>query len=228
MKSLANQKRPVLIICLLLGIFLLRCQSGQPGTASPEADSLAESTHPSPDTGNVAEPDTQSLDTLAEGTIENGDPALRTGDWTNVKSSDLERPTLPPDTMDPTRIFEETFEKPKKPKPRPPHDSQLNDGGFTGCWTDSREEYSYEDGFKIFRPCEYKRFPPSRFRFKMDLKAGGSCSWLWLAPNDGHRMKPGTWTYDEESKKLVIRDESGKVVKEYVVLEVSGEMLKVK
>jgi hypothetical protein len=57
---------------------------------------------------------------------------------------------------------------------------------LTGCWTDSREENVAGSGESIYRHCDFKEFPPSRFRFKMELKEDGKCFWLDLAYNDGH------------------------------------------
>lgn len=72
------------------------------------------------------------------------------------------------------------------------------------CWTDSYEEYETDSMFKIFRPCDYEKIPPSRFRQTIDIKKNGNISWLRLASNDKHTMIQGTWSYDSELKTLSV------------------------
>jgi len=95
-----------------------------------------------------------------------------------------------------------------------------------GCWTDSYEENS--DNTKIYRPCNFKSFPISRFRFKMDLKEDGSCTYLYLAPNDAHSKKAGTWTFDEETKNFKILSTGKEVIREFVIAKVEEDVLQIK
>lgn len=95
-----------------------------------------------------------------------------------------------------------------------------------GCWVDSVEEYPVDADVKIFRPCNFKVFPPSRYRYRLELKANSLCSWLFLAPNDAHYMINGTWTYDSDTKLLKIFDGSVTTVKQFMVVGVGKDILK--
>ena len=97
--------------------------------------------------------------------------------------------------------------------------------GLVGCWTDSREENAPGSKSRIYRPCDYKVFPLTWFRFEMDLKADLSCKWLFLAPDDGHFMKDGTWKYDPVDKSLRIFDLDGGQVEAFVVSAVEQDRL---
>ncbi len=96
-----------------------------------------------------------------------------------------------------------------------------------GCWTDSREENVGDTDISIYRPCEYKEFPPSRFRFTMELRENNECSWLYLAPNDAHHMKEGTWMYEEKDATLVIFDENQNEIKRFKIEFLDEDILKV-
>lgn len=104
----------------------------------------------------------------------------------------------------------------------------INQPKLIGCWVDSGEEYQANSDVKIFRPCDFKVFPPSRYRYKLELKAHSLCSWLYLAPNDAHYMVNGTWTYDDNTKVLKIFDGSVTNVKQFTVIEVGKDVLKMK
>jgi hypothetical protein len=97
-----------------------------------------------------------------------------------------------------------------------------------GCWTDSREENTDSSGISIFRRCHLKSFPVSRFRFKMELKEGGICLWMYLAPNDAHHMKDGTWTYNKMTQTLRLFNTDKEVVKSFKVSDAGENILKVK
>ncbi len=77
------------------------------------------------------------------------------------------------------------------------------------CWMHSREEQESNSDDRIFRPCDYKEFPPSRFRQSYTFNSDGSCKYLFLAPTDGHYNKDATFTFDNESKELVIKKKEG-------------------
>ncbi len=104
----------------------------------------------------------------------------------------------------------------------------INSSQLIGCWTDSREENKFNKGINVYRPCNYKQFPASRFRFKMNLQKGNSCSYLFLAPTDGHFMKKGTWSFDKQTNALKIFDDKKKVIKQYIIYEVNKNVLKIK
>lgn len=92
------------------------------------------------------------------------------------------------------------------------------------CWTDSYEESSVADQ-KVFRPCDYKEFPASHYRLRFDLMPNNVGSYLFLSPTDGHFMAPSTWTYDEHSKALFIKDSTGVIAHSYQVIELASNKL---
>ena len=98
---------------------------------------------------------------------------------------------------------------------------------FIGCWTDSREERMADTDLSIYRPCDYKEFPASRYRFTMEINEDNTCSWLHLAANDAHYMKDGTWTFDGKNSTLVIFDESQKEIKRFEIEYMDEHILKV-
>ncbi|QNR25157.1 hypothetical protein [Croceimicrobium hydrocarbonivorans] len=95
-----------------------------------------------------------------------------------------------------------------------------------GCWTDSREESTID--FNIFRPCDYKEFPISRYRFMMVLEENQECQWLYLSPNDAHSMVPGTWKFDESSRTLSIFSSDGKMIRNFELTALSESEMKIK
>jgi len=104
----------------------------------------------------------------------------------------------------------------------------MTKSGLQGCWTDSNEENSQGSKVSIFRPCDYMVFPPSRFRFTMNLKSDSKCSWLVLAPNDGHYMQEGTWTYNEKTDELKLYNLEGKEIRKFIIEEVGENILKLR
>lgn len=90
---------------------------------------------------------------------------------------------------------------------------------FINCWTHSYEENSGE-GEDVYRLCDFKEFPASRFRAVYDLKENGTCRYYVLAPNDAHYYASGNWTYDQENSLLKINNEEGEMVAELKVIEI--------
>ena len=95
---------------------------------------------------------------------------------------------------------------------------QISKSDLLGCWTESREENAPGSNVFIYRPCDYRVFPPSRYRFKMILSSGSKCSWLVLASNDGHYMQDGTWTFNEETNELILYNTEGKEDSKFMAL----------
>jgi hypothetical protein len=60
----------------------------------------------------------------------------------------------------------------------------------------------------------------------MVLKENGACDWLYLAPNDAHEMRPGSWKFLEESNTLKIYNEEGQEVKSFQIVEIGKDQLK--
>ncbi len=88
--------------------------------------------------------------------------------------------------------------------------------------------HSYEEGYDIYRPSDYKKFPPSWFRQTFGLRDGYKCSYLVSAPNDGHYMEEGTWRFDEKKNILTILNRGLEVVTCFEILELKEDILKVK
>ncbi len=107
-------------------------------------------------------------------------------------------------------------------------DKKISKLDLVGCWTDSREETILGSGKNIYRPCDFKTFPPSMYRFKMVLNANSKCSWLYLAPNDAHHMVNGTWTFDKKKNLIEISNPKGKSVRKIYVLDVDKNIMIVK
>ena len=94
-----------------------------------------------------------------------------------------------------------------------------------GCWTNSYEENQSFENNQVYRPCDYKEFPPSRFRFIMDLKSDDTCEYLNLSTNDGHQMTSGYWSFDHQRKIISIFDKNKIEVKKFTITEIQKDIL---
>lgn len=91
-------------------------------------------------------------------------------------------------------------------------------------------KHSYEEsaaGVQIYRPANYKTFPPSMFRQVYNLKADGKCEYLVLHPADAHYMANGTWIYNPETRYLQIRNDKNEQVVLFEVLDIRKDILKI-
>ena len=91
-------------------------------------------------------------------------------------------------------------------------------------------KHSYEEsgaGVEIYRPANYKTFPPSMFRQVYNFKADGKCEYLVLHPADAHYMAKGTWNYNPETRYIQIRNDKGEQVALLEVLDIGNDILKV-
>lgn len=70
-----------------------------------------------------------------------------------------------------------------------------------GTWINSREEEN--DIIKIYRPDNYKKFPPTRFRDKIIFYENGECEYLMLEPNDGQRYLNFRWRLLKENPNFI-------------------------
>ena len=95
-----------------------------------------------------------------------------------------------------------------------------------GCWTSSIEEANPNSNESVFRPCDFKIFPPRRYRYRIELNDNDNCSWLVLAPNDGHYMTDGTWSYNKETQTICIFDLSMKVINKFKIIELKKDIMK--
>ncbi|MFD0992393.1 hypothetical protein [Tenacibaculum geojense] len=96
-----------------------------------------------------------------------------------------------------------------------------------GCWTDSFEEYSDESSFKIFRQCSYDKIPPTRFRYRYEIKKNGEFHWLEMSKNDGHFIRKGHWTFDSKSKTLSVFNKKKNKIKELIIINMAEGMMKI-
>ncbi len=94
-------------------------------------------------------------------------------------------------------------------------------------WTYSYEE-NVEDQFEVFRPTNYKKFPPSRFRQVFNFKDNNLCEYLVLLPNDSQYMNNGNWEFDEKTNIIKIYNENSEILCIYEVIELRDNLLKVK
>ncbi len=93
-------------------------------------------------------------------------------------------------------------------------------------WTHAYEED--ENGVSVFRQTDSQEFAPSMYRLNLFLKDQNQAEYLVLSPVDAHYMETGLWRYDTNSNRLIVTDTSGKTVRQYQVLEVTDNLLKVK
>jgi hypothetical protein len=97
-----------------------------------------------------------------------------------------------------------------------------------GCWISSSEENAQGSNVSIYRPCDYKIFPPTRSRFKMNLRGGSKCSWSAIAPNDANYMQDGTWTLNEETNELKLYNLEGQEFTRFIIEKVEYNRLIIK
>ncbi len=94
------------------------------------------------------------------------------------------------------------------------------------AWTASYEENT-DEVISIFRPSDYKEFPPSMFRQRYIFHNDNSCEYLVLAPNDGHYMQSGYWSYDQNKQMVTIMNAESDVVSEFKIVELKHNLLKI-
>ncbi|MFT4663379.1 MAG: hypothetical protein ACI9VN_003397 [Patescibacteria group bacterium] len=86
---------------------------------------------------------------------------------------------------------------------------------LANCWTHSYEDNT--DERETYLPCDAKDFQPSRYRAQFTLAENGTCTFSVLAANDAHTSDTGTWTYDSETKTLIMKGSNGVVAHSYVI-----------
>jgi len=107
-------------------------------------------------------------------------------------------------------------------------ENNISESDLIGCWTHSREEDKANSEIMVYRPCDYKEFPASRYRHKFELKENGECSLLSLASNDAHSMAKGTWTYESKNQIIEIFDEQGESINKFSLIEFNEKTMKLK
>lgn len=93
------------------------------------------------------------------------------------------------------------------------------------CWIDSHEENTINSKAEMYRPCDYKQFPLTRFRYKITFLKEGKCSWLQLEPNDRQHTMDGTWTYVKSAKTIEVFDSSKKSILKFKIVELQKDRL---
>jgi hypothetical protein len=97
-----------------------------------------------------------------------------------------------------------------------------------GCWVNSREESKVPSVSTIFRPCDFKEFPPSRFRFTFELMKAGKCKIGMVGPTDAHYMENGTWAFDKKTNLLELFNAEGNSHRKFEVLDFGENLLELK
>lgn len=105
-----------------------------------------------------------------------------------------------------------------------PDKVSLNHDEFLKCWTYSYEESEGTDVL-LFRPCDFKEFPASRYRDRFTLYKTTEATYLQLGLADGHYTVPGTWNYNDETKLLTIKNSSGDTIYNYLVNKIESDQL---
>lgn len=96
---------------------------------------------------------------------------------------------------------------------------------LTQHWVHSAEEDQPNGAIHVYRPHDFKEFPASRFRMQYIFKPDGSCDWFYLAPNDGHHFRSGTWRLDPQ--ETVLHVEQGEHTVSYRIVEMRKSLLRV-
>jgi hypothetical protein len=99
-------------------------------------------------------------------------------------------------------------------------------------WTRSYEEEprTPTGSVHMFRPIEFKQFPPSWFRMRYIFSEDGVCEWLFLDPADAHFTKLGRWETDPQDEKVIlIYDANGTLVESvsFRIIEIDEDLLRV-
>ena len=102
-------------------------------------------------------------------------------------------------------------------------DTLCNATDLSGHWVHSYEEDA--GGPMTFRPADYKVFPHSRYRQQYIFKEDGTCEWYYLAPDDGHHFREGTWHCDAQDNSVLHIDQNGLDV-QYRILELTDDLLR--
>ena len=92
-------------------------------------------------------------------------------------------------------------------------------------WVNSVEEQTQTEKAQIYRPADFKRFPPSRFRMQYIFHKNGDCEWYYLSPDDAHRFKSGKWRIDSNTNLLqIVKRDS---MDSYRIIELTKEILRI-
>ncbi len=87
--------------------------------------------------------------------------------------------------------------------------------------------HSYEEGYTIYRPNDYKDFPASRYRQSFTFEDNNVCSYSVLSPNDDHYTEKGKWNFNTANNILEIRNLKSRIVYQFKIIELTKDILKV-
>ena len=104
-------------------------------------------------------------------------------------------------------------------------DETCNATNLKGHWIHSYEEDSPNNRIRIFRPANFKTFPSSRYRAEYVFNDDGSCKWYYLAPNDGHHFRNGTWRCDRKESNVIHIYKDG-IDHQYRIVELTDDILR--
>lgn len=100
----------------------------------------------------------------------------------------------------------------------------VNQAHLTQHWIRSLEEESQGSEVQIYRHIDdQKGFKPTRFRMQRVFKENGEYEWLYLAPNDAHYLKSGSWHLD--AKKPVLRLKEDNTTQHYRIIALTEKVL---
>lgn len=67
--------------------------------------------------------------------------------------------------------------------------------------------HSYEEDLDYialhYRPSDYKKYPPSMYRSRLNFYKDGTCEYLFLHPSDIHEMRKATWNLDRNDPEIL-------------------------
>lgn len=99
-------------------------------------------------------------------------------------------------------------------------------GQLAQHWVHSYEEDGEPIDGQVYRPFDSWEFPPSWFRMAYVFHEGGDLEWMYLAPDDGHHLKPGSWELDPPMGPTVYVDAGGPHL--FEILELTEDLLRLR
>ena len=92
-------------------------------------------------------------------------------------------------------------------------------------WVHAYEEEPEAGGYAIYRPADFKTFPPSWFRMRYAFHPDGRCDWFYLAPNDAHHFRKGTWRLDPDVR-ATLHLRKGSRTETFRIVELTSDLLR--
>lgn len=102
---------------------------------------------------------------------------------------------------------------------------------LSGVWIHAHEEGSHEKSL-TFRPVDFQEFSQMDLRNRLEIKADGRATYLIESLNDPYKGTldyyiRGTWSYDDWSRHLYIRDTDGAIRYAFEVRELTSDKLRI-